>query len=285
MATRQWLKGWALRHGLVGPDPADNTKDYEATVNSDGSMNVKAVASIPAGANIIGKVGIDQTTPGTTNLVDTELPAAAVLGDAAANPTAPAVAAHLKVWNGTSWDNVDGVDTGALQTVLKGYNSAAAAYYGFRQLDGAGASSISNTYLGYALNTNAVLIAHNGATNDTWRNNTEVTVLASAARTASENSADITVYNGAMLAVFLDVTAVSGTSPTLDVTVKVKDVASGKYFVIGTFTQATAVTKQAIFIGGGADVEFATRTYRVECVIAGTTPSFTFSVGASATVA
>lgn len=119
---------------------------------------------------------------------------------------------------------------------------------------------------------------------DRWRNNTEGTLLASAARTASSNSPDLTVYNGAKLAVYLDVTAASGTSPTLDVTVKAKDPASGKYFLVGTFAQKTAVASEAIFIGGGADVEFATRTYRIEYVIAGTTPSFTFSVGASMSV-
>ena len=36
--------------------------------------------------------------------VDTELPAAAALADATANPTAPAVGAHVLAWNGTTWD-------------------------------------------------------------------------------------------------------------------------------------------------------------------------------------
>lgn len=114
--------------------------------------------------------------------------------------------------------------------------------------------------------------------------NTEGTILASAARTASVNSADIINQSGSKLAVYLDVTAASGTTPTLDIAVKAKDPASGKYFLIGTFTQKTGIISDAIFIGSGADVEFATKTYRVECVIGGTTPSFTFSVGYSATV-
>jgi hypothetical protein len=52
----------------------------------------------------------------TTNGVDvdvtrmpadaTELPAAAALADATANPTVPAVAAFLMGWNGTTWDRV-----------------------------------------------------------------------------------------------------------------------------------------------------------------------------------
>lgn len=38
---------------------------------------------------------------------DTELPAATALADGTANPTAPAVGAHLMGWNGTTWDRLD----------------------------------------------------------------------------------------------------------------------------------------------------------------------------------
>lgn len=112
--------------------------------------------------------------------------------------------------------------------------------------------------------------------------NTEGTILSSAARTASGNSEDIKLEGGSKLAVFLDVTAASGTSPTLDVVVKAKDPASGKYFTIGTFAQKTAVANEAIFIGGGSDSIFATKTFRVEYTLGGTTPNFTFSVGYAA---
>lgn len=139
--------------------------------------------------------------------------------------------------------------------------------------------------IGSAVPAKAALMGISDGTNiRALQGNTEGTLLASAARTASGNSPDLTAYNGAKLAVYLDVTAASGTSPTLDVTVKAKDPASGKYFLIGTFAQMTGIASAAIFIGGGADVEFATRTYRIEYVIAGTTPSFTFSVGSSISV-
>lgn len=114
--------------------------------------------------------------------------------------------------------------------------------------------------------------------------NTEGAALLSAVRTVSENSDDITLNVGSKLAVYLDVTAASGTTPTLDVTVKAKDTVSGKYFTIGTFTQQTVVANEVIFIGGGSDTEFAVKTFRVECAIGGGTPSFTFSVGYSATL-
>jgi hypothetical protein len=50
-----------------------------------------------------------------TGAVDTELPAAAALTDAFANPTAPAVGAFMMGWNGATWDKVDTANTGRLQ--------------------------------------------------------------------------------------------------------------------------------------------------------------------------
>lgn len=44
--------------------------------------------------------------------VDTELPAAAALADATANPTVPSVGTFIHVWNGTTWDRSRGsIDT------------------------------------------------------------------------------------------------------------------------------------------------------------------------------
>lgn len=62
----------------------------------------------------------DVTVTGTVT-VDTELPAAAAMADAAANPTVPGVAARTTVFNGTTWDrarsagdNADAVATATL---------------------------------------------------------------------------------------------------------------------------------------------------------------------------
>ena len=49
--------------------------------------------------------------PGTV-VVNSELPAAAALADATATPTAPAVGAHLLIWNGTTWDRADAATVG-----------------------------------------------------------------------------------------------------------------------------------------------------------------------------
>lgn len=103
-----------------------------------------------------------------------------------------------------------------------------------------------------------------------------VVVLASASRTASGDSGRIGEVDDAKAAsFFLDVTAAAGTSPTLDVVVETKDPASGKWFTIATFTQATGVTSERVAVteNMGHDV-------RVSYTIGGTGPDFTFSVGA-----
>jgi hypothetical protein len=59
--------------------------------------------------------------------VDTELPAAAALTDAFANPTVPGVGAFLMGWNTTTWDRVSVANSGRLQVdVLSGGGAPAA---------------------------------------------------------------------------------------------------------------------------------------------------------------
>lgn len=105
----------------------------------------------------------------------------------------------------------------------------------------------------------------------------EVTLLASAARTTSGDTSatpvDVKKYKEAIF--FLDVTAVSGTTPTLDVKIKTKDPVSGKWFDLVAFTQATAVTSEMKAVSGLLGSQIS-----VFYTIGGTTPSFTFSVGA-----
>lgn len=103
-----------------------------------------------------------------------------------------------------------------------------------------------------------------------------LTILTSQARTVSGTSAEFTVGNYKEASFFLNVTAVSGTAPTLDVVIQTKDPVSGEWFDIVTFTQATGVTKErkadkTIDIGS---------VIRASYTIGGTDPSFTFSLGA-----
>lgn len=98
-------------------------------------------------------------------------------------------------------------------------------------------------------------------------------VVTSAARTASGNSGPLPGWGAPKtLRCQLDVTAVSGVAPTLDVLIE--DTIDGtNYNTIGTFTQATAVSRQVVNV----TLPF-TDTLRVRWTTAGTTPSFTFSV-------
>lgn len=100
-------------------------------------------------------------------------------------------------------------------------------------------------------------------------------LVASAARTTSGNSGALTGWGAVTtLRVQLNVTAASGTTPTLNVVVE--DTVDGtNYTTVGTFTQKTAASREVINI----TTPF-TDTLRVSWTIAGTTPSFTFTVDA-----
>ena len=99
-----------------------------------------------------------------------------------------------------------------------------------------------------------------------------VTLLASAARTATASAAAVSGFAAANnLVLQLNVTAASGTLPTLDVVVQ--DTVDGtNYSTIATFTQATGVTREVIRLA----TPF-TDTLRIVYTIGGTLPSFTFA--------
>lgn len=98
------------------------------------------------------------------------------------------------------------------------------------------------------------------------------TPVASSARTTSGDSGVLGGFGPSKtVRAQLDVTAVSGT-PTLDVVIE--DTVDGtNWNVVGTFAQKTATGREVIDI----TTPFTDRL-RVRWTIAGTTPSFTFSV-------
>lgn len=100
------------------------------------------------------------------------------------------------------------------------------------------------------------------------------TPVASAARTTTGTSGIIggTPPTEALRAQ-LEVTAASGTSPTLDVIIQDSLDGGVTWNTVGTFTQATAATRQVINI----TTPFAP-LLRVSWTIGGTTPSFTFAI-------
>ncbi len=99
------------------------------------------------------------------------------------------------------------------------------------------------------------------------------TLVPSQARTTSGDSGILTGWGVPTTArVELNVTAVGGATPTLNVVVE--DTFDGtNWNVVGTFTQKTAVSREVINLS----TPFTDRL-RVRWTIGGATPSFTFAV-------
>jgi hypothetical protein len=115
----------------------------------------------------------------------------------------------------------------------------------------------------------------------------ELDLFASAARIATVNGSDVNNWRHRGIRLWLDITAVSGTTPTLDVKLQGKDRISGVYVDIpsAAFAQKTANGSDDLLVYPGV-AETANRsvsdvlpkTFRVVATIGGTTPSFTFSL-------
>lgn len=106
-----------------------------------------------------------------------------------------------------------------------------------------------------------------------WQENIEIHT--SSAETTSGYSTDINISHILHAAVCVDVTAVSGTSPTLDLYLEGKDTLSGKYNTIWNPAQITSVTTVWKEL---TDLPY--KYIRLRWVIGGTNPSFTFSAAA-----
>ncbi len=120
--------------------------------------------------------------------------------------------------------------------------------------------------------------------------NNDVTVIASAARTATVNSEDQENRGARGVRLFLNVSAASGTTPTLDVKVQVKDPISDAFIdlpgaAFAQKTSASGLDELTIYPGVTVAANRAvsqplSQRWRVVATIGGTTPSFTFSVAA-----
>ena len=98
--------------------------------------------------------------------------------------------------------------------------------------------------------------------------------------------ADNINYSNKGVVVVVDVTAISGTSPTLTVTIEGKDEASNKYYTILTSAPITAVSTNVLTIYPGnkvtANISESTvipKTWRISYTVGGTTPSITATIG------
>ena len=115
------------------------------------------------------------------------------------------------------------------------------------------------------------------------------TLLTSAARTTTVAGASMTNVNHRGLVIYVVVTAATGTTPTLAVRLNAIDPVTGNAFVVTTFASITAAGTYAYAIyptalagsWTGTLNSILSRTFSVDFVIGGTTPSFTFSAGYS----
>lgn len=112
-----------------------------------------------------------------------------------------------------------------------------------------------------------------------------VNITAAGLGTVTTN--DLQNVNATGLTVVVDITAITGTSPTLTVTIQGKDVASGKYYTIlaGAALTATGTTVMRIY-PGITQTNTATLAsftipewYRISYTIGGTTPAVTATIG------
>lgn len=120
----------------------------------------------------------------------------------------------------------------------------------------------------------------------------EVFALQSAARTVTTDSAEFVNFGAVGVRLYLDVTAASGTTPTLACKLQGKDPASGDWVdVAGAAwaqqTTTTALPLELVVYPGIAETANAAVSdvlpfrWRATCAVAGTTPSFTFSIAGS----
>jgi hypothetical protein len=146
----------------------------------------------------------------------------------------------------------DGTNANALKVESAGqpnlriavFNGATEAVVGpYGNVDGV--SGASNQ----GLATGAIGLATNGTSLDRTRHNIDVTLLASASRTTTQTSADITTYNLRGINVILDMTNVGTGSVT--VSIDGKDPASGKYYNLLTGAAIGTNSTNVYKIGDG----------------------------------
>lgn len=108
--------------------PTDVSTDGDAVrawyLRNGAQTMVVTAAGALIGGDATNGLDVDVTRVTGTVTVDSELPAAAALADATANPTVPGVGAFLMGYNGTTWDRVRTANTGRLQVDVVSGGSA-----------------------------------------------------------------------------------------------------------------------------------------------------------------
>jgi hypothetical protein len=247
---------------------------------SGSEMQVDVVGSLPAGTNAIGKLaansGVDigdvdvLTLPGVAGTV----------ADAATDSGNPVKTGGK--YNSTQPTYTDG-QRGDTQLTARGNTrveimSSTTAIAATTAPGDAASNSVN------ALSVTGYNRIYNGSTWDRVRNNEEVTLLASGARSTTQTSADITNYQGiSALIVVLDMTTVGTASVT--VSIEGKDSASGKYYTILTGSAITTNSTNRYRVGptlaaaaNSVAQDYLPRIFRI-VVTANNGNSGTYSVG------
>lgn len=107
--------------------------------------------------------------------------------------------------------------------------------------------------------------------------------LTAASASATSGDLDATRHKGILL--FINVTAITGTTPTLAVTIQGKSPGSGQYYTILTSASITAagMTVLRVYPGLTAAANLVANdtlpcTYRISSAIGGTTPAVTAQI-------
>lgn len=105
------------------------------------------------------------------------------------------------------------------------------------------------------------------------------------------NGTDQVNNNGRGIKLVIDITALTGTVPTLTVTIQGKDPVSGKYYtlLVSAALAAVATTTLEVYPGIAAAANSTAgvtlpRTFRIITVIGGTTPTVTATIAGSVIV-
>jgi hypothetical protein len=116
----------------------------------------------------------------------------------------------------------------------------------------------------------------------------DTSVLTLVNQAANVNSVDLLNGMGKAIKIGVNITAISGTGPSLTLAIQGKDLSSGQYYTILTSAALNAVAFTLLTICPGMVAvanltvnDFLPRTWRVACTIAGTTPLVSATIGAS----
>lgn len=146
------------------------------------------------------------------------------------------------------------------------------------------------TFLTDATMTNAVSVDASGRMS--FANNAtkdpSAALIAHAAAAAGTSSADQANTSARGIKVVVDVTAITGTTPTLTVTLQGKDPISGKYYTLLASAALSAVGTTVLTVYPGLTAaanltanDVLPATWRVITAIGGTTPAVTATIAAT----